>query len=102
MSADPFTCDISRHIWETRYRYRDGEAIHDQTVADTWKRIANALAGVENRDRTAWAEHFYRALEDFRFLPGGTHPGRQQHRPAGHAVQLLRHGTHCSIEREAD
>ncbi|MGA8258719.1 MAG: adenosylcobalamin-dependent ribonucleoside-diphosphate reductase [Arenicellales bacterium] len=71
MSADPFTCDISRHIWKTRYRYRDGQTIHDQTVADTWKRIANALAGVEKRDRAAWAERFYHALEDFRFLPGG-------------------------------
>lgn len=71
MSREYFTCDISRHIWESRYQYRDGEVNHDRSVADTWRRIAAALAAVEPAHREAWADRFYRTLEDFRFLPGG-------------------------------
>jgi len=71
MSGDYFSCDIARHIWETRYQYRDGEALHDRSVADTWQRVAAALAAVEPANRDAWAERFYHALEGFRFLPGG-------------------------------
>ena len=66
-----FIPDISRHIWNTKYRFRDGEAIHDRTVEDTWRRIARALASVEKQDRTAWEQRFYEALTGFRFLPGG-------------------------------
>jgi len=71
MSTDPFTADISRHIWDTKYRLREGERVVDATVEDTWRRVADALAAVEPTDRDAWAERFYRVLEGFRFLPGG-------------------------------
>jgi ribonucleoside-diphosphate reductase alpha chain len=70
MSADYFTTEISRHIWDSKYRFRDAEAIHDLTIVDTWRRIAHALASVEH-DPAAWEAHFYAALEGFRFLPGG-------------------------------
>lgn len=71
MNREPFGCDISRHIWKSRYQYREGNVIHDRSVADTWRRVATALAGVEPTDRGAWADCFYNALQDFRFLPGG-------------------------------
>ncbi len=71
MSQDPFTTEISRHIWNSKYRFRDGDVIHDQTVDDTWRRIARALAGVEKNDWSRWEQRFYDALRDFRFLPGG-------------------------------
>lgn len=71
MSSDPFIAEISRHIWNTKYRFRDGAAIHDQTIEDTWRRIARALASVEKQERTAWEQHFYEALAGFKFLPGG-------------------------------
>lgn len=55
----------------------DGEPI-DKTVQDTWLRIAKDLASVETGERedgTPWStiyeEEFYRALEDFKFLPAG-------------------------------
>jgi ribonucleoside-diphosphate reductase alpha chain len=70
MDQDPFTAAISRHIWDTKYRYRNGEAVHDQSIEDTWRRIARALAGVE-RDPAAWEHRFYDALAGFKFLPGG-------------------------------
>ena len=71
MSNDPFTTEISRHIWNSKYRFRDGDVIHDQAVDDTWRRIARALAGVEKNDWSRWEQRFYETLKDFRFLPGG-------------------------------
>ncbi|KAA3624863.1 MAG: ribonucleoside-diphosphate reductase, adenosylcobalamin-dependent, partial [Proteobacteria bacterium] len=71
MSEDWFQCDISRHIWETRYRYREGDAVRDGSVTDTWRRIAGALAEVETVDPREWRDRFFRSLLGFRFLPGG-------------------------------
>jgi len=72
MSDDAFSADISRHIWDTKYRLREGGRIVDERMEDTWRRVAQSLAAVEKADdRNAWAERFYRALEGFRFLPGG-------------------------------
>ena len=65
-----FAADISRHIWETKYRFRGGDG-EERTVADTWRRIARALAAVEATNAAAWEERFFAILRDFRFLPGG-------------------------------
>lgn len=62
---------IGRHIWDTRYRWRDGSGGPEARIEDSWRRIARALATAEPRDREAWAGRFYQALADFRFLPGG-------------------------------
>ena len=71
MATDPFSCDISRHIWDAKYRYRDAGKVKDATAEDTWRRVARALAGAETNDRAPWEQRFYGALEDFKFLPGG-------------------------------
>ena len=71
MTNDPFITEISRHIWDSKYRFRDGDRVHDQTVDDTWQRVARTLAGTEKADWARWENHFYEALRDFRFLPGG-------------------------------
>ncbi len=71
MSGGYFSTEISRHVWDTKYRYRENSVIRDQDVTDTWRRIARALASVEERDRDGWARRFYDALEGFKFLPGG-------------------------------
>ncbi|MBI3569892.1 MAG: adenosylcobalamin-dependent ribonucleoside-diphosphate reductase [Gammaproteobacteria bacterium] len=71
MITDPFLTDISRHIWDSKYRFRDGDRVHDQTVDDTWQRVARTLAGVEKDDWNRWEKYFYEALRNFRFLPGG-------------------------------
>jgi len=68
MSTDAFTADISRHVWEAKYRFRG--AVDDRTIDGTWRRIARALAGVE-RDAAAWEPRFYEASSGFKFLPGG-------------------------------
>src|ERR1700758_3267460 len=62
---------ISQQIWDIKYRLRDssGEVV-DKTIEDTWRRVAAALAMPE-RDPTLWAERFYAAMTDFKFLPAG-------------------------------
>jgi ribonucleoside-diphosphate reductase alpha chain len=62
---------ISRQIWADKYRLKsaDGTPI-DLTIEDTWRRIATALAAVEAKP-ALWADRFYAALEDFKFLPAG-------------------------------
>ncbi len=64
--SDPFENDVSREIWDIKYRVRDEE----RSVGDTWRRVARALAPAE-RHPDAWTPRFLEALEGFRFLPGG-------------------------------
>src|SRR3546814_6183036 len=54
-----------------KYRLKgpDGTPV-DQSIPDTWRRIARALAQPE-ADPAAWEAPFAAALEDFRFLPAG-------------------------------
>lgn len=63
--------DIARHIWQTKYRYCQGERVHDQTIPDTWHRVARALASVETREADLWEQRFRSILEDFQFIPAG-------------------------------
>ncbi|VVC76725.1 Vitamin B12-dependent ribonucleoside-diphosphate reductase [Aquicella siphonis] len=63
---------ISMIVWENKYRYQCGGKIVDQSVEDTWRRVARAMAGVERKpERREWQRQFYRILENFHFLPGG-------------------------------
>ncbi len=66
-----FTAPIAEQIWDMKYRFKeaDGTPI-DQSVEDTWRRIARDLASVEE-DPAAWEGRFFAALEDFRYLPAG-------------------------------
>lgn len=62
---------ISKQIWDMKYRFRsaDGDYI-ESTVEDTWRRIAKALAEPE-KDPDYWEEEFFKALDDYKFLPAG-------------------------------
>jgi len=71
MTSDPFITEISLHIWDSKYRFRDGDVVHDRTVDDSWRRIARSLASVEKSDWSRWENHFYDVLRGFKFLPGG-------------------------------
>ncbi|WP_171102543.1 adenosylcobalamin-dependent ribonucleoside-diphosphate reductase [Ruegeria sp. HKCCD7255] len=66
-----FAASIAEQIWDMKYRFKeaDGTPI-DQTVEDSWRRIARDLARVE-KDPEHWAGKFYEALEDFKYLPAG-------------------------------
>jgi len=67
---------ISQQIWDMKYRLKGpangpiaGEPI-DKTIEDTWRRVAAAVAAPEAEPQR-WAERFYAAMSDFRFLPAG-------------------------------
>jgi ribonucleoside-diphosphate reductase alpha chain len=62
---------ISQRIWDMKYRLKqpDGQPV-DKTIADTWSRLASALAEPED-DQDVWSRRFYEAMEDFKFLPAG-------------------------------
>ena len=66
-----FAAPIAEQIWDMKYRFKkaDGTPL-DQSVEDSWRRIARSLASVE-KDADQWEERFYHALEDFKFLPAG-------------------------------
>ncbi|WP_170374200.1 MULTISPECIES: adenosylcobalamin-dependent ribonucleoside-diphosphate reductase [Ruegeria] len=66
-----FAAPIAEQIWDMKYRFKqaDGTPI-DQTVEDSWRRIARDLARVE-KDQGHWEDKFFEALEDFKYLPAG-------------------------------
>ncbi|MCC6002368.1 MAG: adenosylcobalamin-dependent ribonucleoside-diphosphate reductase [Pararhodobacter sp.] len=66
-----FAAPIAEQIWDMKYRLKEaGGAPVDATVEDSWRRVARSLAAVE-AEPARWEDQFYRALEDFRFLPAG-------------------------------
>ncbi len=70
--APHFHEPVSWQIWDAKYRYREGTQLRDQTIEDTWRRVAQAVAAAEpETERARWAERFYRVLYGFKFLPGG-------------------------------
>jgi ribonucleoside-diphosphate reductase alpha chain len=73
MSDSPkFLAPISEEIWRLKYRF-ESEAGGDETLADTFRRVAKAAASVEKgkRTRARWSETFYDSMADFGFLPAG-------------------------------
>src|ERR1700710_392082 len=65
--------DISSQIWDMKYRLKapDGTPV-DRDVADSWARVALALAQAEASDqRLAQAQAFAHALAGHKFLPAG-------------------------------
>ncbi|MFV2051976.1 adenosylcobalamin-dependent ribonucleoside-diphosphate reductase [Aliiroseovarius sp. YM-037] len=66
-----FSAPIAEQIWDMKYRLKESDgAPIDQTVEDTWRRIARSLAEVEDQPES-WENKFYEALEDFKYLPAG-------------------------------
>ncbi|MEL6549442.1 MAG: adenosylcobalamin-dependent ribonucleoside-diphosphate reductase [Pseudomonadota bacterium] len=66
-----FTAPVAEQIWDMKYRLKDADGTPlDETLEDTWARVARALSSVET-DPDRHEEQFLNALEDFRFLPAG-------------------------------
>ncbi|HOP16270.1 MAG TPA: adenosylcobalamin-dependent ribonucleoside-diphosphate reductase [Gammaproteobacteria bacterium] len=71
MKDKAFDSALAEHIWNTRYRFIDGDTAGDRRLSDTWRRVAGALAGVEAQAPSVWEDRFYSALQGFGFIPGG-------------------------------
>ncbi len=62
---------ISHEIWDMKYRFRAPGGEHaEQSIEDSWDRVAHALAAPE-ADPERWAREFRAAMDGFRFLPAG-------------------------------
>src|SRR5579885_986551 len=65
---------IRQKVFLDRYSLKNekGEPT-EQTPEEMWRRVANAIAAVEKTPklRKFWADKFYQAMEDFKFVPGG-------------------------------
>lgn len=71
MHNNVFTAAISQHVWDTKYRWREAGILREQSIQDTWRRVARALAGAEQNRQAHWEEQFYHKLCGFKFLPAG-------------------------------
>jgi len=96
--------DASLDIWDKKYRLKrkDGAAV-DESIDDTCKRIARALADVEtNPEKQAhWNEQFLWALRHGA-IPAGritSNAGAQEHKPATSTINCTVSGTiHDSMD----
>jgi ribonucleoside-diphosphate reductase alpha chain len=64
---------IRNTVFLDRYALKDetGKAI-EHTAEEMWRRVSHAIAQFEHKkDRAAWEEKFYGAMQDFAFVPGG-------------------------------
>jgi ribonucleoside-diphosphate reductase alpha chain len=89
--------EASLDIWDKKYRLsaKDGTPI-DQTMDDTYKRVARALADVEAVElRETWYERFLWALRRGA-IPAGrvtSNAGAQEHKPATSTINCTVSGT---------
>lgn len=89
--------EASLDIWDRKYRLtaKDGSPI-DVTMDDTWRRVATALAGVEDeRLREHWNERFLWALRKGA-IPAGrimSNAGALAHKPATSTINCTVSGT---------
>lgn len=70
--ADPIENTLSQQVWQSKYRYRPrADADAEQSIAETWARVAAAVASVEPDEPERWERAFLEALSGFRFMPAG-------------------------------
>ena len=88
----------SNDIWDKKYRLKkkDGEVI-DKVIDDTYKRVAKALADVEETDtkKAEWGERFLWALRHGA-IPAGrivSNAGAQAYKPATSTINCTVSGT---------
>jgi ribonucleoside-diphosphate reductase alpha chain len=88
----------SQDIWDKKYRLKSKNGrVLDQTIDDTYKRIARALADAEETQekRDQWYEEFLWALRNGA-IPAGrivSNAGAQDHKPATSTINCTVSGT---------
>jgi len=97
VTSIPFQ-SASMDIWDKKYRLKskDGRII-DETIDDTYKRVARALSDVETSDeqREHWFEKFFWALKRGA-IPAGritSNAGAQEHKPSTSTINCTVSGT---------
>lgn len=87
----------SLDIWDKKYRLKTKEGDNvDNTIEDTYRRVATALAGVEKpATRDYWLDQFVWALQQGA-IPAGritSNAGAQDHKPATSTINCTVSGT---------
>ncbi|MEK7661317.1 MAG: ribonucleotide reductase N-terminal alpha domain-containing protein, partial [Pseudomonadota bacterium] len=63
---------LAAQIWNDKYKFNPQIGEGDENIAATWRRVANAIAQNEPEQiRSQWAQTYFDALQDFRFIPAG-------------------------------
>nr|VFJ63937.1 MAG: ribonucleoside-diphosphate reductase class II [Candidatus Kentron sp. FW]VFJ69567.1 MAG: ribonucleoside-diphosphate reductase class II [Candidatus Kentron sp. FW] len=97
-AADVPLQEASRDIWNTKYRLKKkGGEIVDKTIDDTYRRVARALADVEEETekREEWYRKFLTALKRGA-IPAGriiSNAGALDHKPATSTINCTVSGT---------
>lgn len=61
---------VSEWVWQNKYRHKPTSGGGDATMTDTCRRVARALAEVEENP-SVWQRRFYDIMASFEFLPAG-------------------------------
>lgn len=65
---------LRKKVFDDRYALKDrsGNQV-EHSPEEMWRRVANGIAAIEStpEKRQYWANEFYKALENFQFVPGG-------------------------------
>jgi ribonucleoside-diphosphate reductase alpha chain len=71
-ACNRFVMPIAYQIWDMKYRLRRNGINIENTLEDTWQRVAKAIAQPEGVGSAPfWERQFLEILNDFQFLPGG-------------------------------
>jgi ribonucleoside-diphosphate reductase alpha chain len=67
-----FDQPISEQIWKSKYQYATADGVIDNSIYDTWFRVANSLAAIEEpQDRDRCTKLFFDVMQSFAVLPAG-------------------------------
>lgn len=89
----------SLDIWRQKYQLKDKDGTPlEETMEDTFRRVAKALAAVEPRDQVFWEEQFFLAMRDLGCVPAGrilANAGAEEYKPATSTIN-------CTVSRNID
>ncbi len=65
----PFTKPDAVDVWDSEFRWRDVDRLHDLTIDDTWRRIAERAASAEPLGGPWWAQRFVDSFNRWCMVP---------------------------------
>jgi ribonucleoside-diphosphate reductase alpha chain len=86
----------SLDIWDKKYRLKDRHGKpQENSIEETFKRVATALAGIESRDKTKWRDKFIWAMESGAYPAGRivSNAGASKFKPETSTINCTVSGT---------
>jgi ribonucleoside-diphosphate reductase alpha chain len=66
--TSPFSDPVAVEAWDSWFRWRDGNRLHDVSIEATWLRVARALASVEKNAASRWVQRLVDAQASWQLL----------------------------------